>query len=50
VYDELDFADITSDKQIAEIKGIMENCVKLKIPLVTEVEVGPSWGQTELVK
>lgn len=28
-----------------EVKRIMETCVKLKVPLIAETEMGPSWGE-----
>ncbi len=49
VHDELDFADITSDKQIKEINEIMLNCIKMDVPLKLDVEVGTNWGNCELV-
>jgi DNA polymerase I-like protein with 3'-5' exonuclease and polymerase domains len=49
VHDENDFCDITSAKQINEIRDIMENCVKLSVPLTLDFEVGPSWGELEEV-
>jgi DNA polymerase-1 len=30
-----------------ELKHTMENCVKLKVPIIAEAEIGPSWGETE---
>lgn len=45
VHDELDFADISSDKMANEIKEIMLNCVQLKVPLAVDVKRGPSWGE-----
>lgn len=45
VHDELDFADITSEKQMKEIKEIMINAVQLEVPVLLDVEVGPSWGE-----
>jgi len=44
-HDELDFSDITEDKQIKEIKEIMVNAVKLEVPVGVDVEVGRSWGE-----
>lgn len=49
VHDELDFFNITSDKQIKDIKEIMLNCVNLQVPLKLDTEIGPSWGQLEKV-
>jgi DNA polymerase I-like protein with 3'-5' exonuclease and polymerase domains len=50
VHDELDFANIESEKQIKEIKEIMLNCVKLEVPLKLDVEIGPNWGELEKIK
>ena len=30
-----------------ELKNIMENAVKLKVPIIAEAEIGSSWGETE---
>lgn len=30
---------------IAHVKYIMENCMQLRVPIITEVERGPSWGE-----
>tara|TARA_R100000655_G_scaffold19085_3_gene40052 strand:+ start:4270 stop:6198 length:1929 start_codon:yes stop_codon:yes gene_type:complete len=44
VHDELCFS-IESDKQVVEIKDIMENCVpKMKIPSKIDVGLGENWG------
>jgi DNA polymerase-1 len=32
---------------VIELKHIMENCVKIKIPLIVDVEVGKNWGELE---
>ncbi len=44
VHDELDFADIENDKQIKEISEIMVNAIKLKVPIILDVELGSNWG------
>jgi len=43
VHDELDFS-IASEKDSANIKEIMENCVELLVPSKVDVELGESWG------
>ena len=43
VHDELDFS-IASEKDSANIKDIMENCVELLVPSKVDVELGESWG------
>jgi DNA polymerase I-like protein with 3'-5' exonuclease and polymerase domains len=30
-----------------ELKHIMENVVKLKVPIIAEAEIGDSWGNTK---
>ena len=44
VHDELN-CSIDSDGEKNKIKEIMENTVKLKVPLKVDAEVGPSWGE-----
>ena len=43
VHDELDFS-VASEKDSANIKDIMENCVELLVPSKVDVELGESWG------
>ena len=43
VHDELDFS-VASQKDSANIKDIMENCVELLVPSKVDVELGESWG------
>ena len=43
VHDELDFS-VASQKDSANIKEIMENCVELLVPSKVDVELGESWG------
>jgi len=33
------------EEAVAELKRLMEQCVQLKVPLVVDVERGPSWGE-----
>lgn len=52
VHDELDgsFPDTPIGwEAIREMKHILENCTKLLVPLVAEVEFGPNWGKTEKI-
>ena len=47
VHDELDFSmpDTPEGRDaILEVKRIMETCVKLNVPLVADVEIGPDWA------
>jgi DNA polymerase-1 len=45
VHDELDFSDPGGkDEVFREIQHIMENAIKLSIPVIAECEVGPDWG------
>jgi len=50
VHDELDFAGITEERQIREIKSLMENAIQITVPMLTECEVGPSWGEVEKIE
>jgi DNA polymerase I-like protein with 3'-5' exonuclease and polymerase domains len=53
VHDELGFSDEqtpATEEAFAEVKRIMENCVKLNVPLVADCEVGPNWGDLEELK
>lgn len=50
VHDELDgsFPDNKIGwEALREMKHILESCVKLRVPLVAELEVGKNWGKTE---
>jgi len=47
VHDELDWSmplGAAGDEIIVEIKDVMEHAVKLKIPVLADVETGPNWG------
>ena len=47
VHDELCFS-IESDEQVAEIKGLMENCAPgLSIPSKVDVGLGKNWGSAK---
>jgi DNA polymerase I-like protein with 3'-5' exonuclease and polymerase domains len=47
VHDEID-SSVPKTKEGAEamldLKNIMENCVKLKVPIIADLEIGPDWG------
>jgi DNA polymerase-1 len=30
-----------------ELKYIMENCIKLKVPIIADAEIGPNWGEVK---
>ena len=49
VHDELVFSiqEGYSRKDFIEMKNIMENAVKFKVPIRTEGEIGPNWAKTE---
>ncbi len=49
IHDELDFPNITHDRQIIEIKSIMENAVKLEVPIICDMELGTNWGNIKAV-
>ena len=46
VHDEIDLS-IENIKQANKVTEIMENCIKLAVPLLVDVELGNSWGETE---
>ena len=43
VHDELCFS-IENDKQIGEIKELMEKCVEMRVPSKIDVGIGDDWG------
>ncbi len=46
VHDELDFSDPGGkDEAFAEVKRMMENAIKLHIPVIAEMDVGANWGE-----
>lgn len=49
VHDELDFSIDKGERETVgkQLVEIMENGVKLKVPLKVDNEVGPSWGEVE---
>ena len=48
VHDELD-ASVPKTKEgleaVGEMKNIMENCVKLRVPIIADLELGSSWAK-----
>ena len=46
IHDELDIS-YNDESQLKKIAEIMENCVKLEVPLKVSVEKGKSWGEVE---
>ena len=44
VHDELDFS-LTDPNQGVHIKKMMENCVKLNVPLIVDAVLGDNWGE-----
>lgn len=57
MHDEIDFPIntvmkngilIPDQEQVLKIGHLMTSCVKLNVPLVLDVEIGPSWGEAEL--
>ena len=38
---------IENSEQAQKVSRIMENCVELAVPLVVDIELGRSWGETE---
>lgn len=51
VHDELDGSCIPSEhtEALLELKRIMENCLKLRIPLIFDFEIGKNWGELEAI-
>lgn len=48
IHDELDFSVAEPNEEaFAELKNIMENVIPLRVPVVAEREIGPSWGGVE---
>ena len=48
VHDELDVSAAPGKEHIVkELVNIMENCIELKVPLVVDIESGPSWGEVK---
>ena len=50
VHDELDFSvpDTKEGREaLEEARRIMETCIELRVPLVVDVELGPSWGEVQ---
>jgi len=46
VHDEVDVS-IENTDQARKVARIMENCIELAVPLVVDIELGRSWGETE---
>jgi len=46
VHDENCFS-FETDAQIKQCKDIMENCVDIEMPFVTDVAIGPNWGDAK---
>ena len=46
VHDEVDIS-IENTDQAQKVVRIMENCIELAVPLVVNVELGRSWGETQ---
>jgi DNA polymerase-1 len=52
VHDEL-ILEVEEDKVMSvarEVKGIMENILKLKVPIIVEAKSGNNWGEMEKIK
>lgn len=53
VHDELDFS-VPRTKEgreaCVELKHTMETCIKLKVPVVADLEIGPNWADVEEFK
>jgi DNA polymerase-1 len=47
VHDELDFSipDTKAGREaVKELKNIMENCIKLRVPIIADLEIGSNWS------
>jgi DNA polymerase I-like protein with 3'-5' exonuclease and polymerase domains len=44
VHDELN-GSLPDVETIRTVKRVMQNCVRLEIPVVAETKKGPSWGE-----
>lgn len=47
VHDEFNFSDEQTkltEEAFRELRLIMENCIKIKVPIIADCEVGPNWG------
>jgi|TARA_A100000172_G_scaffold54883_2_gene35035 DNA polymerase I-like protein with 3'-5' exonuclease and polymerase domains len=49
VHDEVDIS-IENTEQANTVANIMENCVQLAVPLLVDMELGSSWGETKDIK
>ena len=49
VHDEVDIS-IENTEQANTVTRIMENCVELAVPLLVDMELGESWGETKEIK
>jgi len=47
LHDELDFSLYTDklEEDVPYIKEVMENCVKLKVPLKVDIDIADNWGE-----
>jgi DNA polymerase I-like protein with 3'-5' exonuclease and polymerase domains len=50
IHDELDFCNITTVKQVIDIREIMVNAIKLTVPLVVDIELGDDWGDCQEIE
>jgi DNA polymerase-1 len=50
VHDELDWSDPGTERStaaFAEAKYILENCIKLRVPLLVKMSSGANWGEAK---
>lgn len=51
VHDELDFSDPGGvDEAFDEVQRILENAIKLRIPVKADCDIGPDWGHVKELK
>ena len=49
VHDEVDIS-VENIEQANTITNIMEHCVELAVPLLVDMELGASWGETKEIQ
>lgn len=50
VHDELCFVDLPNEAAMKEVKFIMENSMKLEVPVLVDTKIGKNWGEVKKVK
>ncbi len=51
VHDELDFSNPGGKvKQFKELRRCFENAIKLSVPIIVDIDIGPNWGAVKDIK